>query len=519
MTSISSSILRNTLASSPSPAANSTASAADSSATQSATFPQPSVVVTLGQTNPAGLQTYSVLGIAANTASTATWASAPTDSVSKLMAENYLNQVLGNRLSGLGSALLDQFTRTGANFSQSVQMNSTSSLGSTAGGQADIDLTIKMASGVEVDVALDSQGDKLSVSIQSNGALDSAENSALESLSGAFQSAINGLSASPPSLDLSGLTQYDSSVISSVTLHSSVTNTQQQTQTIDLVANSSAKTVSVTGPTGTIKVSVDTSNPLIEGNQQQRTEAIDTYLKQFDQENTRGHGDASLMSMFKDAFSQMNGADSDPSQSSPDTTYSQSVSGAQGAMLTGLDDFTASITDTPTASNPMLPNETDTFSYQVSQQTELQGNSLTGSLSQQQQSHLSGSYHMALSAQVPLALTKERQSQNYLYMQINDSADSTTDLAYHNGQITQASLSQSASQSTEKSTYVRGVEVADTTTPSESSKSTDLLALLKPPQKDSLESGNGAQWRQALSTIHDQIFLQATPASLDSTST
>jgi hypothetical protein len=516
MTSISSSILRNTLASSPSAAANSAASTADSPDTQSATVPQPSVIVTLGQANPAALRTYSVLGLSANAASTTTWASSPSDTVSKLMAENYLNQALGSRVSGLGSALLDQFASTGVNFSQSVQTNATSSLGaSTGGSQADINLTIKMASGVEVDVSLDSQGDELSVSIQSNGKLDSAESSALENLSGAFQSAINGLSATPPSLDLSGLTQYDSSAISSVTLHSSVTNTQQQTQTIDLVANSSAKTVNVTGPTGSIKVSVDASNPLIEGNQQQRTEAINEYLKQFDQENTRGHGDASLMSMFKDAFAQMNGADNDPSQSGPDTTYSQSVSGAQGAMLTGLDDFTASITDTPTASNPMLPNETDTFSYQVSQQTELQGNSLTGSLTQQQQSHLSASYHMALSAQVPLALTKELKSQNYLYMQIDDSANSTTHLAYHNGQITQASLSQSASQSTEKSTYVRGVKVADTTTPSESSKSTDLLTLLQ----DNQASENGAQWRQALSTIHDQIFLQATPDSLDNTST
>jgi hypothetical protein len=519
MTKISSSNLINNLTSSQSPTTSITASTEDRAATQSAAPPQPSTVVTLGQTSRDSLQTYSILGLSANAASSVTWASNPSDPVSKLMAENYLNQALGNRLNGLGSALLDQFGSTGANFSQSVQVgsaNSISSPGPNAGGsQAGIALTIKMASGVEVDVTLDSQGNELSVSAQSNGELSDTERSALENLSGAFQSAINGLSASPPSLDLSGLTQFDSSVISSVTLHSSVTNDDQQTQTIDLVANNSARTVSVTGPTGTLKVSVDTSDLLIGGNQKQRTEAIDEYLKQFDQENARGHGDASLMAMFKDAFAQMNGADGDPSQSSPDTVYSQSVSGIQGAMLTGLDDFTASISDTPVASNPMLPDETDTFSYQVSQQTDLQGNPLTGAISQQQQSHLSASYHMALSSQTPLLLTKELKSQNYSYMQVNDSANSTTHLAYQNGQITQASLNQSASQSTERSTYLWGKLVADTTTPSESSKTSDLLALLKPLLQDSQESRNTTRWQQALSDIHDQIFLQAVPVGLN----
>ncbi len=91
-----------------------------------------------------------------------------------------------------------------------------------------------------------------------------------------------------------------------------------------------------------------------------------------------------------------------------------------------------------------------------------------------------------------------------------------THLAYQNGQVTQASLNQSASQSTETSTYLRGKRVADTTTPSESSKTSDLLALLKPLLQDNQKSGNTARWQQALSKIHDQIFLQAVPASLNS---
>ncbi len=64
--------------------------------------------------------------------------------------------------------------------------------------------------------------------------------------------------------------------------------------------------------------------------------------------------------------------------------------------------------------------------------------------------------------------------------------------------------------------FAGGKRVADTTTPSESSKTSDLLALLKPLLQDNQMSGNTARWQQALSKIHDQIFLQAVPASLNS---
>src|SRR5580698_6402504 len=112
MTSISSLNLINNLASSPSSTSSFTESAEDRAATQSATSPQPSTIVTLGQTGRDSLQTYSIPGASANTGSTVTWASNSSDSVSKLMAENYLNQALGSRLNGLGSALLDQFGST-----------------------------------------------------------------------------------------------------------------------------------------------------------------------------------------------------------------------------------------------------------------------------------------------------------------------------------------------------------------------------------------------------------------------
>jgi hypothetical protein len=504
--------------SSPSPATSTSTSSASKAAAQNSATPPSSAVVTLSQATPASpLQIYTSLGIQANAAPTETWESNSTDAVSTLMAGNYVNPSLASRFSGLGSALLNQFSSTGTNFSQSVQTtygNSAGSLGQIGGGtQADVELTIVTKSGVEVDLTLDSNQEGLSVSVKSNGPLSGAEQGALAKLSGAFQSAINGISTNPPSLNLSGLTQFDPSVLASVNLQSSVTTNGQPVQSIAFADNSSGKTVSVTEPSGTIKLSVNASDSLIEGNQQQRTQAINQYLQQFDDANTRGHGDAALMAVFKDAFTQMNSGG--PSQSGSATDYAPSISGAQSAILTGLDDFSASITDTSIASNPMRPSEMDTFSYQVSQQTNVQGNQWNGAISQQQQSHLSASYHAPLSSDSPLKLTLLPKSQNYDYMTINDDAESTTSLAYQKGQITQASLNQSASQSTDDSTYMQGKLVSSTATPSKASSSPDLLALLKPYLTSNPTSQNTDQWQQILSDIHSQIFLQANPASLN----
>jgi hypothetical protein len=145
----------------------------------------------------------------------------------------------------------------------------------------------------------------------------------------------------------------------------------------------------------------------------------------------------------------------------------------------------------------------------------VQGNQWNGAISQQQQSHLSASYHAPLSSDSPLKLTLLPKSQNYDYMTINDDAESTTSLAYQKGQITQASLNQSASQSTDDSTYMQGKLVSSTATPSKASSSPDLLALLKPYLTSNPTSQNTDQWQQILSDIHSQIFLQANPASLN----
>ena len=441
------------------------------------------------------------------------------------MANNFQASSLSDRFNGLGSALVNFFKSGGSNFSQSVmpglpvaQVDPSGKTVAPAASpsadvQAEMDLTVQTKSGVKVKLTLENQAGGLAVKVTSSAPLSDTDRSALEKLSGAFQDAVDGLAADPPHLDLGGLTQYDPAVLSSVDLHSNVISGTVTTQTLDFHADSKVRTVSSTGPAGNLKISVDMSNAASWGSQQQRTSAINSYLKQFDQATARGKGDAALMGMFKDAFTQMNsnyGAATLPRALAP-------LNDSDHAMLSGLADFSASVTQTPQASNPMHLNELDTFAYQVSQNTNLNGASdLERSFSQTQQSHLTASYHTALDPDSRLKLTTLRASQNYYFEQIDDAASSATAVAYHKGALSKASSSQSASQSTHLSKYEDGNLTEDTTTPWNTSKVTDLLALLKPLFENSRPESQSAilQQQQTLSKIHDLILLQTDPASL-----
>jgi hypothetical protein len=485
---------------------------------QTPVLPQQSTIVTVGAENPASAaQTYSSSGMSANTALAPIWETQSNDDVSSLMAGNFQSQLLASRFKGLGSALLDMFkTGSGSRFSQSVmqlppdQSSSITQTGSTP--LADEKLVIKTKSGVEVDISLESQDGGLAVKMKSSGELSDDERAALAKLSGAFQDAIDGLSANQPRLDLGGLMQFDSTVLSSVDLHSDITPPGQATQSMAFHADSTARTLSFDGPVGTVKVNVDMHDSSSWGSQKQQADAIDSYLKQFDQASSRGKGEESLTAMFKDAFTQMNS-----NYGAPSLRPAASLAESDHAMLTGLADFKASVTQRPQASNPMRLSELDTFSYDVSQSTNVKGGSqLDRSISQQQQSHLKASYHMSFVPDVPLELSTLKSSQNYYYKQIDDAADSATDIGYNKGLLVRASLSQSASQSTELSKYEMGELVNHTKTPFNASLTRDILATLKPFLRSDkpMSPVDAYRWQETLSDVHKQILLQDDPATL-----
>lgn len=470
-----------------------------------------STVVTLASQS-AGAPLYTDQGTLASLAPATTWASSPTDSVSLTMAGDYLSGTMSGRFYNLGSALLDRFKTTGSDFSQSVSVGSTGAAGSTQHGpQGEIKLTVQTASGVKVDIDMDSEDGTLAVSVHSSGSLSDAERGALASLADGFQKAIDGLGASPPQLDLSGLTQYDTSVLSSVNMQFDVTNDGSGDMSANVALTSSARSVSLTDADGTMTLDVDASDSAILGSGAQRDEAIASYLAQFDNANAKGHGNTALMSMFKDAFTQLNSDAGTSSQQLPGTTYAPWLAQSDHAMLTGLADFTASIADTASSPNPLLLKQTDTFAYQVSQSTRTEGNALNGAISQTQQSHLQASYHQSPSGG-EVKLGNSLASQSYDYVQIEDDASSTMNLATQRGNLVQATLDQSSSQSTRQSDYVRGVLVSDVVTPKNQSGAKDLLSLLKPLLADQDAEQNGDAWQQTLSKIHGMVLLNANPS-------
>jgi hypothetical protein len=512
----------------PSYAASSAASS-NKAPSQNSGSSQSSTIVAIGASNPASpSQTYYFPNTSAASAAPPIWQHPPGDAVSSVMASNYLQPALADRFKGLGSALLNAFKDGGGSFSQSVmqgvpvsspdQTDQTDQAAAASAQvfsttMADDKLTIQTQSGAKVEISLENIGSGLNVKVTSSGDLSDAERGEIAKLSGAFQNALDGLGAVPPHLDLSGLTQFDTSILSSVDLHSEVTPQSQGTQIIDFHADSQARTVSLDGPAGTLKVNVDMRNAASWGNATQRAAAMSSYLKQFDAAATRGQGDQSLVGMFKDAFTEMNSNYVQPSIQ----VRAIPLTDSDHAMLTGLADFSASVTQAAKASNPMHLNELDTFAYSASQSTSVRGDSiLDRSISQQQHSQLSASYHESLVPDLPLKLSTDKSSQNYFFKQIDDSADSTIGISWLKGGLTKALLTQSASQSMQTSKFEMDKLVDSITTPLKQSKTTDILATLQPFLKNGKldTKANLQEWQAALDKVHDSILLQADPLAL-----
>ncbi|WP_233834132.1 hypothetical protein [Paraburkholderia sp. ZP32-5] len=469
-----------------------------------------STVVTIPSPQVESPVVYTPEGTLAGVEPTVSWAQNNTDAVSRVMAGDYAAGTMSGQFYDLGSAVLDRFNTTDSNFSQSVTVG-------PVGGpdalklsgltpQGDIKLTVQTKSGATVGIELYSGDGTLSVNVKSSGPLSDADRSAVAKLADSFQQAIDGLTSSPPALNLNGLTQYDTSVLSSVQMQFNVTNDGFNDVSANIALNSSTRSIQLADSTGKINVSVDTSDSAIWGSSAQQNQAIASYLTQFDKADAQGHGSSALMSMFKDAFTQMNSNYGTSSQQLPGTTYSPWLAQSDHAMLTGLADFNASITDNPVSSNPYVPDQTDNFSYQVSQNTKTEGDLMNGKISQTQQAHLKASYHEPLAGNT-LALTTSAASQNYQYVQVNADSSSTVNIATERNNIIQATLNRSSSQSTEVSQYEHAVLVSDVTTPTSTSESTDLLALLKPFLTNGQAEQDSAGWQQTLSAIHSAVLL------------
>jgi hypothetical protein len=383
-----------------------------------------------------------------------------------------------------------------------------------------LDISVKTQSGVLIALHLTMQGDKAAVELDTSGDLNADEQNALTSLVESAQSALLDAGSSSPRLNVDGLVHFDNTALASVGVHMAAGvrvfvdgKPGLDNRVLDVHADNKQRSVSFSSMAGTVKLDVDLSNPQLRGSAQQQSKAIGRYLQQIDQATSRGHGDAMLSGLFKQAFGQLNG--DAPTDSAPPTIENPGLSDLDRSMLTGLADFSGEIVQAPIRPNPMRQNEIDGFSYKVAQSTDSKGRAGWDlSLKQQQESLLNASYHKSLDPHSPLLLTFDRKTQNYTYHEIQDTASSTTELGYRDGKLVKATLSLTAHQLTHVQKYVLGDLVDEQTLPVNLQTAKDLLPTLTAIQKAPHETPKELeQRRQALDAVNDGVFLQAYPSA------
>lgn len=432
-----------------------------------------------------------------------TWASSAQDAISAQMARGITSQTAADSLHGLATALFGQIATGGGDFTQAVQ--STDPMASR--GLADVGLTITTANGHTITLALHAENGGLSASLTGTDGLSDNERAALGKLTDDVQHAMDGATGSPPRIDLGGLASLDRSTFASISFKALTAAAGGPAQSVNFEASPQGRAIHVDTPTGKVDVSGDLSQPGTWGSPDQRDEALKAYLTQFSAAASRGHADASLVQIFKDAFTQINQA-GDALPDGTRSTRSGWLTDSDHAVLSGLADFSASLTQTPVASNPYRADERDTFAYQVSQTTRVTGrNAANRGIQQDTQSSLHASFHSSLSADASLALSMLPSSQNYYFNQIDDSSASGTHVQYADGTLVQADQTRSAQQSTRQSKYVMAKLVDETSTPLQTSSDRDLLGVLTELDKQpSFTAQARARRASALASLHTSLI-------------
>ena len=444
-----------------------------------------STTVTLGQGASPAL-TYT----SQPTAAGVVWERDASDKVSSVIADTLTARTLAGRLDGVASALLDRFKTDGGNYSQSARMSqgagpvdATGLIQAASAGQAEDAYTLRIttASGVKVEVSLRNSADGLAVQIDvPEGELSETERKAIAGLSKAFQDAVDGLASVPPRMAWSNLAKFDASVLSSVSLQATTSANGVVSQSIDFAADSKQRSLTIKNADGVVKVDVDVSKSALFGNAQQRAAAVSDYLQQFDAARTRGRGDEALMSVFKDAFAELHQsyeAGAAPSSQSPRIV---AAGYTYRSLLSGVADFSASISQTMDASNPYKTSEVDQFTYQVSQSSNVSGRPLFDlAVKQEQRANLTASFHTGFTPQQKLELSNDKESQNYKFFQIKDEVTSQTGIRYELGGLAEATFTHTRNLSTRVQAYVKGELIEDTLTPVTETRTRDLLSLVR----------------------------------------
>ncbi|MBJ9973936.1 hypothetical protein IAE35_02175 [Pseudomonas sp. S75] len=414
------------------------------------------------------------------------WESDSQDRLSSALLTAFQTSTTAGRFKGLGAALIDQLTRNGGQaISQSVFAVTDDSPINPAvlklqqqrlreNPDSGVSLSLTTASGATIRLSLANGEKGLAVSAQvEGGTLTAEELNGLGKLGEAFEGAIDGLNAVPPQLRLGALSKLDPTLFTSLKMDAHL-DTADGEQRFALTLDDSTRQLSLESASGVVRLNMNTQEGQLLGTADQRQSAIASYLAQFDAAQKRGHGDEAMTGLLKDAFTQLNSVDDGRK---PAVAKPFSITDRDRVLLSGLADFTASISQTPQRGNPIRQDEIDGFSYQASQSTQIERTGLQDfSVEQRQQSRLNASFHQLANAHVPLS--SDRQSQNYSYHVITDQASSITRLGFDKGKLIEASATQQASQKERVLTYADGVLTSDVTTPKAVVRSRELRTLL-----------------------------------------
>lgn len=485
----------------------------------------PSTTVSLGQnTNNGDARTYSSRGVIDATQVRYALEKDSQDKLSARLISGIQTASIGSRLQGLGAAILEQLAANGGqSISQSVfalddgvQPSAEAlklkgdMLRQSPANAVSLSLTTASGATVTLSLASNEQGLAVSADVQ-GGQLTTEELEGLGALADSFQGAIDGLNEEPPRLQLGKLATLDPALFSSLKMSAKLDTLSGEQQTFDLNLDDTARTLSVQGPSGNVQMNLDNRDSSLLGSSAQRHAAISNYLSQFDAAQRRGDGDETLVSLFKDAFVQLNSAN-DAGATATDRI--PVLAANDRALLSGLADFSASISQTTQRINPLQPGETDRFDYKVSQSTTTRGAAHSSrSVQQDQQASLTAAYH----SNVKLPLDNDPESQNYRYHEVSDQSSSSTRLVYDKNRLVEASATQQASQNERVRTYVKGDLTDDVSTPKSASASHNLLDLLDDAfqrERTSLKQRGVSILEEQLQSQRGKWLLQSDPAGI-----
>lgn len=381
-------------------------------------------------------------------------------------------------LSGLGGLLLSNYADNLGDVSQALTSAGLDASTSFSTKSA-VSLDITTQSGSVVHLNLTRQSDGIAVELTTEGGkVSDDEATEIAKLGNAFQSALNGLSEQPPKMDVSGLTQFDSSLIKSVDLKTDLRTGDLSQQSLNFHADGSERWIAYQDNDFSLKMTSDTSNPSLVGNAAEQQAALNAWDSKFDKARRDGHGDSDQMAMLKSAFHALN-----KTQTKDDSKASSSgviqMGGDGKVQIRGLSDFSLSLTETEKAINPYRTDEKESFAYQASQSTQ-ESTAHDGSLSVKQtvHTHLTASWHQALDAATPLALNSSKNSQNYQYHTVDNEETNTTTFNYNaKGYLDSIGNHTQVNNVETVRKYVRGELVDKTITP-ERYERNNLLNML-----------------------------------------